>query len=243
MIKCYFFMIVLMFGLLVGSMLVMVFEEGGLLLVGINISDQVLLQCGVKLFFNYCVGCYLLKFMCYLCIGEDLGLFEEEVMKNFNFIGVNFGEMIELYMLVVDVVKWFGKVLLDLLFEVCVKIVDWVYVYFNLFYFDLSCLVGWNNIVFLNVLMLNLLWELQGVQMVVKKDGGEEVEKLELVKLGKMILVEFQQVICDLMNFFEYVFELVVLQCKYYGIWVLLFLVGFIFLVYMFKKEYWKDVY
>jgi ubiquinol-cytochrome c reductase cytochrome c1 subunit len=242
MTKRYFSTIALALGLLVGSVSAMAAEEGGLPKAGTNISDQASLQRGAKLFFNYCVGCHSLKFMRYSRIGEDLGLSEEEVMKNLNFTGANFGETIESHMPPADAAKWFGKAPPDLSLEVRAKTADWVYAYLNSFYLDPSRPVGWNNTVFPNASMPNPLWELQGVQTAVKKDGGEEVEKLELSRPGKMTPAEFQQATRDLTNFLEYASEPAALQRKHYGIWVLLFLAGFTFLAYMLKKEYWKDV-
>lgn len=33
--------------------------------VNFDLSDKVLLQCGVKLFMNYCFGCYGQQYQCY----------------------------------------------------------------------------------------------------------------------------------------------------------------------------------
>jgi len=242
MTKRYFSSIALALGLLVGSTSALASEGAALPRAGNNISDQASLQRGAKLFFNYCVGCHSIKFMRYSRIGEDLGLTEQEVMQNFNFTGVNYGQTIESHMPPADAAKWFGKPPPDLSLEVRAKTADWVYAYLNSFYLDPSRPVGWNNTVFPNASMPNPLWELQGVQTAVKKDGSEEVEKLELSKPGKMTPAQFQQATRDLTNFLEYVSEPAALQRKHYGIWVLLFLAGFTFLAYMLKKEYWKDV-
>lgn len=242
MTKRYFSSIALALGLLVGCTSALAAEGPELPRAGNNISDQASLQRGAKLFFNYCVGCHSIKFMRYSRIGEDLGLTEQEVMQNLNFTGVNYGETIESHMPPADAAKWFGKAPPDLSLEVRAKTADWVYAYLNSFYLDPSRPVGWNNTVFPNASMPNPLWELQGVQTAVKKDGSEEVEKLELSKPGKMTPAQFQQATRDLTNFLEYVSEPAALQRKHYGIWVLLFLAGFTFLAYMLKKEYWKDV-
>ncbi|OZB61105.1 MAG: cytochrome c1 [Lysobacterales bacterium 14-68-21] len=242
MTKRYFSSIALALGLLVGCTSALAAEGPELPRAGNNISDQASLQRGAKLFFNYCVGCHSIKFMRYSRIGEDLGLTEQEVMQNLNFTGVNYGETIESHMPPADAAKWFGKAPPDLSLEVRAKTADWVYAYLNSFYLDPSRPVGWNNTVFPNASMPNPLWELQGVQTAVRKDGSEEVEKLELSKPGKMTPAQFQQATRDLTNFLEYVSEPAALQRKHYGIWVLLFLAGFTFLAYMLKKEYWKDV-
>ncbi|MBU6247870.1 MAG: cytochrome c1 [Xanthomonadaceae bacterium] len=242
MTKRYFSIIALAFGLLVGCTSAMAAEGAGLPKAGNSISDQASLQRGAKLFFNYCVGCHSIKFMRYSRIGEDLGLTEKEVMQNLNFTGVNYGQTIESHMPPADAAKWFGKAPPDLSLEVRAKTADWVFAYLNSFYLDPSRPVGWNNTVFPNASMPNPLWELQGIQTAVKKDGSDEVAKLELSKPGTMTPAQFQQATRDLTNFLEYVSEPAALQRKHYGIWVLLFLAGFTFLAYLLKKEYWKDV-
>lgn len=242
MTKRYFSSIALAFGLLVGSTSALAAEGPELPKAGNNISDQASLQRGAKLFFNYCVGCHSIKFMRYSRIGEDLGLTEQEVMQNLNFTGVNYGQTIESHMPAEDAAKWFGKAPPDLSLEVRAKTADWVNAYLNSFYLDPSRPVGWNNTVFPNASMPNPLWELQGIQTAVRKDGSEEIEKLELSKPGKMTPEQYQQATRDLTNFLEYVSEPAALQRKHYGIWVLLFLAGFTLLAYMLKKEYWKDV-
>lgn len=242
MTKRYFFSIALAFGLLTGSLSAVASEEGGLPSSGASINDQASLQRGAKLFFNYCAGCHSLKYMRYSRIGEDLGLSEQEVMQNLNFTGAKFGETIESHMPADQAAKWFGKPPPDLSLEVRAKTADWVYAYLNSFYLDPSRPVGWNNTVFPNAAMPNPLWELQGVQTAVRKDGEEGVEKLELSKPGKMTPAQYQQATRDLTSFLEYASEPAALQRKHYGIWVLLFLAGFTFLAYLLKKEYWKDV-
>jgi ubiquinol-cytochrome c reductase cytochrome c1 subunit len=217
-------------------------EEGGLPSAGTNIRDQASLQRGAKLFFNYCVGCHSLKYARYSRIAEDLGLSEDEVMKNLNFTGAKFGDVVISHMPEDSAQQFFGKAPPDLSLEVRAKTADWVYGYLNSFYLDPSRPVGWNNTVFPNASMPNPLWELQGLQTAVKKEGGEEVEKLELSQPGTLTPAQYQQATRDLTTFLEYVSEPAALQRQRYGIWVLLFLAGFTFLAYLLKKEYWKDV-
>ncbi|WP_199096615.1 cytochrome c1 [Dyella sp. ASV21] len=229
-------------GLLMGATSVAASEEGGLPSAGTNIRDQASLQRGAKLFFNYCVGCHSLKYARYSRIAEDLGLSEDEVMKNLNFTGAKFGDVVISHMPEDSAQQFFGKAPPDLSLEVRAKTADWVYGYLNSFYLDPSRPVGWNNTVFPNASMPNPLWELQGLQTAVKKEGGEEVEKLELSQPGTLTPAQYQQATRDLTTFLEYVSEPAALQRQRYGIWVLLFLAGFTFLAYLLKKEYWKDV-
>nr|WP_243041975.1 cytochrome c1 [Dyella sedimenti] len=231
-------------GLLVGATQVVAAEEGGLPPAGVNIRDQASLQRGAKLFFNYCVGCHSLKYVRYSRMAEDLGLTEDEVMKNLNFTGAKFGDPVVSHMPEDAAQQFFGKAPPDLSLEVRAKEEgpDWVFAYLNSFYVDPTRPVGWNNTVFPNASMPFPLWELQGVQTAVKKEGGDEVEKLELSQPGKLTPAQYQQAARDLTNFLTYASEPAALQRQRYGIWVLLFLAGFTFLAYLLKKEYWKDV-
>ncbi|WP_430390885.1 cytochrome c1 [Dyella sp. 20L07] len=236
------FSFALALGLLVGTTSAMASEEGDLPSAGTNIRDQASLQRGAKLFFNYCVGCHSLKYARYSRIAEDLGLSEDEVMKNLNFTGAKFGDVVISHMPEESGQQFFGKAPPDLSLEVRAKTADWVYGYLNSFYLDPTRPVGWNNTVFPNASMPNPLWELQGLQTAVKKEGSDDVEKLELSQPGKLTPVQYQQATRDLTAFLEYVSEPAALQRQRYGIWVLLFLAGFTFLAYLLKKEYWKDV-
>ncbi|MGO4501942.1 MULTISPECIES: cytochrome c1 [unclassified Dyella] len=229
-------------GLLVGTNVAMAQEEGGLPSAGTNVHDQASLQRGAKLFFNYCVGCHSLKYVRYSRIAEDLGLSEDEVMKNLNFTGAKFGDPVISHMPEDSAQQFFGKAPPDLSLEVRAKTADWVYGYLNSFYLDPTRPVGWNNTVFPNASMPFPLWELQGIQTAVKKEGSDDVEKLELSQPGKLTPAQYQQASRDLTNFLEYAAEPAALQRQRYGIWVLLFLAGFTFLAYLLKKEYWKDV-
>jgi ubiquinol-cytochrome c reductase cytochrome c1 subunit len=231
-------------GLIAGATTTVAAEEGGFQSAGNNIRDQASLQRGAKLFFNYCVGCHSLKYVRYSRLAEDLGLSEDEVMKNLNFTGAKFGDPVISHMPDDSAQQFFGKAPPDLSLEVRAKEqgADWVYSYLNSFYVDPSRPVGWNNTVFPNASMPFPLWELQGIQTAVKKEGSDDVEKLELSQPGKLTPAQYQQATRDLSNFLEYASEPAALQRQRYGIWVLLFLAGFTFLAYLLKKEYWKDV-
>jgi ubiquinol-cytochrome c reductase cytochrome c1 subunit len=231
-------------GLVAGLTTAVSAEEGGMPSAGTNIRDQASLQRGAKLFFNYCVGCHSLKYVRYSRMAEDLGLSEDEVMKNLNFTGGKFGDPVISHMPEDSAQQFFGKAPPDLSLEVRAKEEgpDWVFAYLNSFYLDPTRPVGWNNTVFPNASMPFPLWELQGLQTAVKKEGSDEVEKLELSQPGKLTPAQYQQATRDLTNFLEYAAEPAALQRQKYGIWVLLFLAGFTFLAYLLKKEYWKDV-
>lgn len=247
MIKRYLSAIALSLGLFVAALPAMAAEGGeGLPSAGTNVADRAALQRGAKLFFNYCVGCHSLKYVRYQRLADDLGLSEEEVMTNLNFTGAKFGETVVSHMPPTDAKAWFGKEPPDLSLEARAKGVDFIFNYLNSFYLDPSRPVGWNNTVFPNASMPNPLWELQGLQVAVHsvaKPGQDAVvEKLELSKPGRMTPEEFKGATRDLTTFLEYTAEPAALQRQSIGVWVILFLVGLTFLLYLLKTEYWKDV-
>ncbi len=211
-----------------------------------SLSDVGSLQNGAKHFFNYCSGCHSLKLMRYSRIAADLGLTEEQVMKNFNFTGANFGEQIPASMKPTDGKVWFGAAPPDLSLMARAKGVDYIYNYLKSFYLDPSRPLGWNNTVFPNASMPNALWELQGVQTASFKaaeHGGEiAFDTFEMHQPGRLNAAEFDGVARDIANFLQYAAEPAALQRKTVGVWVLLFLSLFTLLAWLLKQEYWKDV-
>jgi ubiquinol-cytochrome c reductase cytochrome c1 subunit len=91
-------------------------------------------------------------------------------------------------------------------------------------------------VVFANVGMPHVLWELQGDQSM----GPDE--KLVLVKPGKLKPQEFDAVVGDLVAYLKYMGEPMAEFRKQLGVIVLIFLaVAFVF-AYALKREYWKDI-
>jgi ubiquinol-cytochrome c reductase cytochrome c1 subunit len=105
-----------------------------------------------------------------------------------------------------------------------------------------------NNLVFPDVGMPDVLWSLQGWQKpvitTVKEPDGTErkVIKLELVEPGQLTPKEFDRAVRDLVNFMAYMAEPAKHEREHVGIKVILFLLVFLVLAYLLKKEFWKDV-
>ena len=214
---------------------------------GTDLSDRASLQRGAGLYMNYCAGCHSLKYMRYSRMAEDLGLTEDEVMKNLNFTGAKFGEQVQVSMPVAGGEKWFGKMPPDLSVISRVRGSDWIYTYLKSFYLDESRPLGWNNKLFPNASMPNPLWELQGLQhaefgAVDPATGERHVESLKVTQVGRQSAQEFDQTARDITNFLEYVGEPAALKRQSIGVWVILFLAALTFLAYLLKQEYWKDV-
>ena len=185
-----------------------------------DIMDRASLQNGAKLFMNYCSGCHAISFMRYNRIGSDLGLSDELVKQNLMFAGNKPGETMVTAMPEDAASKWFGGVPPDLSLVARSKGTDWIYTYLRSFYEDESRIFGVNNKVLANASMPDALWSL--------KDTQSETE--------------FDNSVRDITNFLDYVGEPAKLIRLQLGKWVLLFLGVLFILVYMLKKEYWKDV-
>nr|WP_298127300.1 cytochrome c1 [uncultured Pseudoxanthomonas sp.] len=220
---------------------------GDTLQAGNDLSDRASLQRGAQLYMNYCAGCHSLKYMRYSRMAEDLGLTEDEVMKNLNFTGAKFGEQVLVSMPAAGGEKWFGKMPPDLSVISRVRGSDWIYTYLKSFYLDESRPLGWNNKLFPNASMPNPLWELQGLQHaefgpVDPATGERHVEGLKVAQAGRQNAQQFDQTARDITNFLEYVGEPAALKRQSIGVWVILFLAALTFLAYLLKQEYWKDV-
>jgi ubiquinol-cytochrome c reductase cytochrome c1 subunit len=218
--------------------------EGGMEPANIRVDDIASLQRGSRLFFNYCSGCHGLQFMRYSRIAEDLKLDEKDVQASLIFTGAKIGDKATNQMPPALAASWFGKAPPDLSLEARAKGSDWIYHYLKSFYLDPSRPVGWNNTVFPNASMPNPLWELQGLQVAVKKgEGGDSaIEKLEIRTPGRVSEAQYDQAVRDITAFLTYAGEPAALKRTSMGIWVLLYLAFFTFLAWLLKHEFWKDV-
>ncbi len=222
-------------------------EEGaGMSSANTKVGDVATLQRGARLYFNYCSGCHSIKYMSYSRLGEDLQLSNDEVLHSFAFTGAKIGDQIKSNMPEDGAQQFFGKAPPDLSLEARSKGPDWIYNYLKSFYLDPSRPVGWNNTVFPNASMPNVLWELQGLQKAdyapAKPGEDAHVEKLELAGKGKLSDYEFDQTARDITTFLQYVGEPAVLKRESTGVWVILYLAFFTFIAWLLKHEFWKDV-
>ena len=98
--------------------------------------------------------------------------------------------------------------------------------------------------VFKDVGMPNVLWQLQGEQNATYTtvDGQEVIDKLVIETPGTLSEQEFDTMINDMVNFLVYVGEPIKMERERLGKYVLFFLGMFLVIAYLLKKEYWKDV-
>ena len=214
----------------------------------IDPDNQQSLQRGARLFVNYCLSCHAAGLMRYERMGQDLGISEPLVAENLMFTGGKVGDLMTVATNPEDAVEWFGTVPPDLSVIARARGVDWLYTYLRSFYLDPSRVTGVNNLVFPDVGMPDVLWELQGWQKpvitTVKDTDGTEhkVIDLELVKPGLMTPKEFDRAVRDLVNFLDYMAEPGKHDRQALGVKVILFLLVFLVVAYLMKKEFWKDV-
>jgi ubiquinol-cytochrome c reductase cytochrome c1 subunit len=215
----------------------------------IQLEDRASIKRGAKLFVNYCLNCHSAALMRYSRIGQDLGMSNEEVSAELVTTGAKVGGTMKVAMQGDDAKRWFGTAVPDLSVIARARGVDWLYTYLRSFYRDESRPWGVNNTVFKDVGMPHVLWELQGLSAPVVESHIDEqgnkhdvVTGFKLVQKGKLNAEEYDNTVRDLVTFLAYLSEPSKLQRLALGKWVLLFLAGFLVLVYLLKKEYWRDV-
>lgn len=214
----------------------------------IDLHNKDSLQRGARLFVNYCLSCHSAQHMRYNRMGRDIGLTDEQVIENLMFASDKVGSQMTIAMKRADAKAWFGAPPPDLTLVARVRGADWLYTYLRTFYVDDTRPFGVNNVVFPSVGMPHVLWELQGVQKPVYKTVEHEGEKkevldhLELVEQGKLTPVEYDKAMRDLVNFLVYMAEPAKLERYALGVKVILFLLVFLVVAYLLKKEYWKDI-
>jgi ubiquinol-cytochrome c reductase cytochrome c1 subunit len=132
-------------------------------------TDLPALQNGAKLFVNYCLNCHSASAVRYNRLTE-LGLTEEQVKANLMFATDKIGNQMTIAMPVAASKAYFGAVPPDLSLTARARASadgsgqDWIYTYLRSFYRDNTRPTGWNNVVFPNVGMPHVLWNLQGAR-------------------------------------------------------------------------------
>jgi len=210
----------------------------------IDLSDYASLERGAKHYVTYCLGCHSARHMRYKRFAMDLQLDEKQVLKDIAPLGAGIYDKMLSAMNKHDATRWFGTNPPDLSLIARSRGADWLYSYLKGFYAEQGSPSGSNNVVFKDVAMPNVLWQLQGDQTpVIKKiDGQDVVTKLNSKGNGKLSAKEFDTMVNDLVNFLVYVGEPVQLERRSMGKYVLFFILMFTVIAYLLKKEYWKDI-
>jgi ubiquinol-cytochrome c reductase cytochrome c1 subunit len=204
-------------------------------------GDMAALQNGAKIFVNYCLNCHSASYMRYNRL-RDIGLSEAQIRDNLMFTADKTGELMKISMQRADAKIWFGAAPPDLTLIARARGsefgsgADWLYTYMRSFYRDPARPTGWNNVVFENVGMPHVLWELQGEQAM------GEGHKLSLAKPGKLKAEEYDALVADLVGYLKYMAEPVAGTRRLLGWFVLIALAILFAFAYALKREYWKDI-
>ncbi|MEO9161513.1 MAG: cytochrome c1 [Casimicrobiaceae bacterium] len=232
----------------------------------VNRLDDESLQRGARDFVNYCLTCHSAQYMRYNRL-TDLGLTEAQITDNLMFATDKIGQTMTVAMTPANGKAWFGTAPPDLSVEARIRGRDWLYSYLLGFYRDEKSATGWNNIVFPNVGMPNVLWELSGENKLVETEYEDRekataaaiavkgISALEPVKEhkfavhevapdvpGKMTRAEYETFVADIVNYMDYMAEPIRNKRMHLGIVVLLFLGVLFVFAYALKREYWKDL-
>ena len=202
----------------------------------VDLTDNLSLQRGAKIFTNYCLNCHSAKYMRYSNL-QDIGLSAETIKNDLLFTVNKIGDTMSVNMSMKDSKKWFGAAPPDLSVVARSRGADWIYSYMRGFYRDPTRPMGWNNTVYVNSAMPHILWELEGEKIL-----NPKTKKLEKFTSGKLNAKEYDATIADLTNYLVYMSEPDQLKRKKMGYYVIGFLLLLLFLTIKLKKEYWRDI-
>jgi len=221
-----------------------------------RLTNLAALQNGAKLFVNYCLNCHSAAFMRYNRL-KDIGLTEEQIKANLLFATEKVGETMVVSLNPKDAKAWFGATPPDLTLVARSRAShsgtgpDYLYTYLRTFYRDDTRPTGWNNLVFPNVGMPHVLWELQGQQRAVFKDvpDAHDPKKvthvfkgLEPITPGTLTPAQYNEAVADLVAYLKWMSEPNQADRIRLGVWVLLFLSVFTVIAWRLNASFWKDV-
>ncbi len=209
-----------------------------------NIANTASLQRGAKYFVNYCLGCHSAQYVRYNTLASDLQLTEDQVIEYLMFTGEQPFDTMDIAMRAEDAERWFGVAPPDLSLIARSRGTDYIYTFLKSFYAEPGSATGVDNRVLPGTAMPHVLWQLQGLQRPVyeEHDGEEEFVGFELVEEGNLTESEYDRVVRDIVNFLDYIAEPMQRDRVALGLRVIAFLLVFLLLAFLLKKEIWKDV-
>jgi ubiquinol-cytochrome c reductase cytochrome c1 subunit len=210
------------------------------------------LQRGARNFMNYCSGCHSARYVRFNTIGKYLELSDEQLIDNLMFNADKTFETIQASMRPDDAARWYGTAPPDMSLMARSKGADYIYGFLKGFYLDPDSPTGVDNTVLAGTSMPHVLWELQGYQQAIYSEHTETngdvttvnlvLDGFEQVTAGSMSADEYDDFVRDTVNFLAYIAEPVRAERRKLGVWVLMFLLVFLVISSMLKKQIWKDV-
>ena len=218
-----------------------------------KLNDLGSLQNGAKLFVNYCLNCHAAAYMRFNRL-TDIGLTEQQIKDNLLFTTDKVGETMKIAMDPKQGKDWFGGNPPDLTVIVRSRSghggtgADYLYTYLRSYYKDPTKATGWNNLVFPNVGMPHVLWELQGerqpIYETIESHGHEThvFKGWKQISPGKLSLTEYDEAVGDLVNYMQWMSEPAQSTRVKIGVWVMIFLLIFMFIAWRLNAAFWKDI-
>lgn len=218
-----------------------------------RVNDMAALQSGAKLFVNYCLNCHSAAFMRFNRL-KDIGLTEQQIKDKLLFPTDKIGDTMKATIDPKQAKDWFGAIPPDLTLVARSRAsangtgADYLYTYMRSFYQDSTTVSGWNNLVFPNIAMPHVLWELQGErqpQFEVVKEHGAEVHKFtgwKQITPGTMTPAQYDNAMGNLVAYMTWMAEPAQNNRKQIGVGVLIFLLMFSLIAWRLNAAYWKDI-
>jgi ubiquinol-cytochrome c reductase cytochrome c1 subunit len=198
----------------------------------VNLHDKASIKRGAKFFATVCMACHTLVYLRYDKLALEAGITYEKMPINVKTWPLDIRPP-------------------DLSLEVDYRGADWIYTYLHSFYVDPSRPFGVNNVLVPGTAMAGIITAYQGQQILVKDLKGSQkffahqyqwYDLLELQSQGSMTPQQFDATVTDVINFLAYAAAPYQLRQHGLGYWVIGFLFILAVLMYLLKKEYWKDV-
>jgi ubiquinol-cytochrome c reductase cytochrome c1 subunit len=219
-----------------------------------NLNDLPSLQNGAKLFVNYCLSCHSAAFMRYNRL-RDIGLTDQQIKDNMLFATDKVGDTMKAAINPKQASEWFGANPPDLTLVARSRSghggtgADYLYTYLRSYYRDPTKPTGWNNLVFPNVGMPHVLWEMQGEREPVfntVQEHGKDTKvfagQWKQVTPGTMTPLQYNEAVGDLVGYMQWMAEPAQNSRVRIGVWVLLFLGVFTVIAWRLNAAFWKEV-
>jgi len=207
------------------------------------------LQRGARNFMNYCSGCHSAQYVRYNTIGTALQLSDEQLIDNLMFNAEKTFETIRTSMSPADAARWYGTAPPDLSLMARAKGSDYIYNFLRGFYLDEDSPTGVDNLVLAGTSMPHVLGDLQGYREANFSEHTDEAgtttlhfESFEQVTTGSLDAEDYDEFARDTVNFLAYIAEPVRAERRKLGTWVIIYLLVFLIIARMLKKQIWKDV-
>lgn len=217
-------------------------------------NDLPALQNGAKFFVNYCLNCHSAAFMRFNRL-KDIGLSDQQIKDNLLFTTEKVGDTMRSAIDPRQAKEWFGANPPDLTVIARSRSAagqgsgaDYLYTYLRTYYPDATKATGWNNLVFPNVGMPHVLWELQGTRKPEYETVHEHGHETHVFKgwtqltPGQMTSEQYDHMVGDLVGYLQWMAEPAQNTRVRIGVWVLLFLLVLTLFTWRLNAAFWKDV-